>query len=276
MRILRELSPDRLTGRIIAIPALNLPAFLAGTRTSPIDSLNLNRCFPGNRNGSPTEMIAHYVETTLLPQADYCFDFHAGGASLNYLPTLIVDASAAEEWGAELERFVAAFQPPRVLYMNMLGEDRVIAAAARRNRVRFVTGEFGGAATVNLDGLAILASGLPQALSAIGILKDINPNARASVCAPIQRLSVKGSAHYVFAPKPGIFEPRFKLGDSVEAGQVAGYIHDPLAPWQAPEEIRFEEQGVALCIRTGALVAAGDCLAHLASDATSENTVGIE
>jgi predicted deacylase len=222
MRFVREISLDRLTGRVIAIPALNMPAFLAGTRTSPIDSLNLNRCFPGNRNGSPTEMIAHYVEATLLPQADYCFDFHAGGASLNYLPTLIVDASTVEEWGAEFEKFVAAFRPPRVLYMDMLGEDRVIAAAARRNRVRFVTGEFGGAATVNLDGLEILASGLMQALSAVGILKDIDPDTRPSGSAAIQRLCVKGSVHYVFAPKPGIFEPRFKIGDCVEAGANRG------------------------------------------------------
>jgi predicted deacylase len=83
MHLVRDLRLDRLAGRIIAIPALNWPAYVAGTRTSPIDSLNLNRCFPGDRNGSPTEMIAHYVETALLPLATYCFDFHAGGASLN-------------------------------------------------------------------------------------------------------------------------------------------------------------------------------------------------
>lgn len=266
MRIMRKLSPDRLTGRIIAIPALNLPAYLRGTRTSPIDSLNLNRCFPGNRNGSPTEMIAHYVETTLLPLATYCFDFHAGGASLNYLPALIVDPSGADEWRAELDKLIAAFHPPRVLYMDMLGEDRTMAAAARRNKVCFVTGEFGGAATVGLEGLEILVNGLTEALIAVGILHDTEPNRGPPVRAPVQKLSVKGSAHYVFAPRAGIFEPRFKLGDTVAAGQLAGCIHDPLTPWRTPCEIRFKGQGMVLCIRTCALVTAGDCLAHLASD----------
>jgi predicted deacylase len=269
MHFVRDLPLDRLAGRIIAIPALNWPAYLAGTRTSPIDSLNLNRCFPGDRNGSPTEMIAHYVETVLLPLANYCFDFHAGGASLNYLPTLIVDASAPDAWGAELDKLILGFRPPRVLNMDMLGEDRVIAAAARRNSVRFVTGEFGGGASVNLVGLEILVSGLRGALAAIGTLQDIDFDSRPLDRPPIRTFAVKGSAHYVFAPKPGIFEPRFRLGEDVKAGQIAGYIHDPLAPWRAPDEIRFEGDGMVFCIRSGALVAAGDCLAHLASEEPS-------
>ena len=66
-----------------------LPRLLAGTRTSPIDDINLNRTFPGKRNGTATEMIAHYVTTELLPRSDYLFDFHAGGSSLQYLPTLL-------------------------------------------------------------------------------------------------------------------------------------------------------------------------------------------
>jgi hypothetical protein len=37
-------------------------------------------------------------------------------------------------------------------------------------------------------------------------------------------------------------EPRFRLGEDVKAGQIAGYIHDPLVPWRAPDEIRFEEK----------------------------------
>jgi predicted deacylase len=91
MRLIRELSLSDLSGRLIIIPALNLPAYLSGTRTSPIDRLNLNRRFPGDRNGAPTDMIAHYIETGLMPIIDYCFDFHAGGTSLNYLPNLILD-----------------------------------------------------------------------------------------------------------------------------------------------------------------------------------------
>jgi len=37
-------------------------------------------------------------------------------------------------------------------------------------------------------------------------------------------------------------------------------------PWKEPTEVRFNGSGLALCVRTFALVEAGDCLGHLASD----------
>ena len=68
---------------------VNAPAGEAGSRTSPIDNGNLNRLFPGNASGSPTEMIAHYIEEVLMPLADYSVDLHSGGSSLFYPPTLL-------------------------------------------------------------------------------------------------------------------------------------------------------------------------------------------
>src|SRR5262245_49768787 len=93
MALARNLPLDRLNGRIIIVPGLNMPAYRAGTRVSPIDQVNLNRAFPGDRDGTPTMILAHYVETVLMPLADYAMDFHSGGSSLDYLPTLFVSAA---------------------------------------------------------------------------------------------------------------------------------------------------------------------------------------
>lgn len=83
---LPTLDPDDVSGRIIIVPALNYPAFRAGTRTSPIDRGNLNRSFPGRPDGSVTEKIADYVTRQLLPLADIVLDFHSGGRTLDFLP----------------------------------------------------------------------------------------------------------------------------------------------------------------------------------------------
>ena len=47
----RTLDANDVSGAVIIVPAMNYPAFRAGTRTSPIDKGNLNRSFPGNRTG---------------------------------------------------------------------------------------------------------------------------------------------------------------------------------------------------------------------------------
>ena len=49
--LIRELDPGMVSGRIIFLPAVNVPAVLAGRRTSPVDGLNLNRTFPGDPHG---------------------------------------------------------------------------------------------------------------------------------------------------------------------------------------------------------------------------------
>ena len=266
MALMRDLPLDRLNGRIIIVPALNMPAYRAGTRVSPIDQVNLNRVFPGDRNGTTTMMLAHYIETVLMRLADYAIDFHSGGSSLDYLPTLFMFGGATDDkTKAEIDRLVAAFNPPRVLIMSMMGEDRVISSAARRQGVLFFTGEFGGGASVNPAGLALAKAGIAGILDALGVLPRTGP---APAPQKVRRLVVKGAEHYVFAPCHGIFEPKFKRGDEVTAGQVAGHVHDPIMPWKEPTEVRFNGSGLALCVRTFALVEAGDCLGHLASDVT--------
>src|SRR5690242_10064112 len=186
MELMRSLRLERLNGRLIIVPALNMPAYQAGTRVSPIDQVNLNRTFPGDRNGTPTEMLAHYIETVLLPLADVAIDFHSGGSSLDYLPTLFVfGRPVAPERMREQDRLIAAFGAPRVLTMRLHGEDRVISAAAERHGVLMFTGEFGGGARVNPEGLAMARAGLAGVLDALGIVPRTDP---APAPPPVRRL----------------------------------------------------------------------------------------
>ena len=265
MALARSLPLDQLNGRIIIVPALNMPAYRAGTRVSPIDQVNLNRAFPGDPSGTPTMMLAHYIETVLMPLADYAMDFHAGGSSLDYLPSLFVAANPppTREGRVPLDDLAAAFDAPRLVTGGMTSDPRMISSAARRNGVTFLFGEFGGAARVNREGLAIVKNGIAGLLDATGVLPRKSP---APAPRPTRRLRIDPQSHFIYAPCGGIFEPAFSLGDEVNAGQLAGVIHDPVDPWKAPTEVAFKGSGLAICTRTFALCDAGDCLGHLAGD----------
>src|SRR4051794_27343226 len=47
MQLADELDPARINGELVLVPVANPPAFGAGTRTSPLDGIDLNRIFPG-------------------------------------------------------------------------------------------------------------------------------------------------------------------------------------------------------------------------------------
>lgn len=263
MKLLQRLPQASINGRIIVVPGLNFPAFLAGKRTSPIDQANMNRVFPGKHNGSITEIIAHYVDTELIARADVIFDIHAGGESFNHLPMLLIYPPRAQHARSEYLRLVQSFAAPHSMIMDMLGEDRTYAASAARQEKVFLCGEFGGFGTCNPEGLAIVEEGLSRLLNALGIARKATaPSPRFDT----QYLQVKGQSHYVFSPLSGVFEPTVKLGDNVEKGQLAGRIFNPHAPWDEPFELKFDGAGIVVCLRSFAGVEPGDCVVLLASD----------
>lgn len=264
MKLAHRMPQMKISGRLIVIPALNFPAFLAGTRTSPIDQANLNRVFPGVRNGSVTEMIAHYVDTELFPLSDFIFDLHAGGASFNHLPTILAAPPEDPIQQGLYKTLVEAFGAPYTMIMDLLGEDRTYGAAVARQGKLFFCGEFGGFGSCNPDGLAIVEHGLTRFLQAAGLTQEAN--APAAPCT--QLIRVEGANHYLFAPRQGIFEQTVKLGEVVQAGQLAGRLFDPHAPWLEPLALYFKDGGQVVCLRSFAGVEPGDCIALLASETT--------
>src|SRR6266516_5238621 len=75
----RALAGRALRGSIRAVPVLNLPSFRARTPfLVPDDGKNLNRCFPGNSEGTVADRLAHATFTKLIVGSDALVDAHCG------------------------------------------------------------------------------------------------------------------------------------------------------------------------------------------------------
>ncbi len=79
--ILNTVSPDELRGGIIAVPIVNMFAFYSRQAYSLSDGKKMNRCFPGKKNGTSSERVAHKLFREAVVQAQYCIDLHQGGVS---------------------------------------------------------------------------------------------------------------------------------------------------------------------------------------------------
>ncbi|MFQ3184036.1 MAG: N-alpha-acetyl-L-2,4-diaminobutyrate deacetylase [Alteromonas macleodii] len=87
---MRSVNIDLLIGRLILLPALNLPAFTEGTRLLPDDGLNLDRVFPGDPLGSLTQRIDDWLSETLMPLSGHIIELHSGGRTLNFAPCILI------------------------------------------------------------------------------------------------------------------------------------------------------------------------------------------
>ncbi len=262
-KLICNLEVDQIQGRIIVLPMVNFPAAKAGLRTSPIDELNLNRVYPGDPEGPPTMMIAHYVESVLMKMADYALDLHSGGSSLHYLPCTIATKATDAGRRDQVKELMQSFGAPHAFFFPSGHAGGTTNHAAERQGVLMVGTEMGGSGTVSADCLAICERNVQRFLAKVGVLK----NASAAVApASTRMLHAPNFRYFCYASGEGLFEPVAALGDEVQEGDLAGYVHTPEDPGCEPTEARFEASGLVVCRRTPGRVIRGDCLYHLGCD----------
>lgn len=261
--LIRELDPAEIQGRIIILPAINLPAVLAGRRTSPVDGLNFNRTFPGDPLGTITQQISAFVHDVIFPVGDMFVDLHSGGSSLNILPSAIIEPAADPGHRRRNVEAVLAFGAPLTVVIDNLGEPRTSTASAVRAGLTTVGTEMAGAGTVSIDALKICRQGVRNVLAHAGVLPsaDFSP-VRPS---PDQILGIPGQEGFVFASCDGVFEAFHPLGTKVRAGQEAGRIHHLSHPTRAPEILHYAADGIVYGHRQPGRVVTGNCCAVVAS-----------
>ena len=263
-KLINQLIPEEINGRVIIIPMANFPAAKAGLRVSPIDDQNLNRIYPGDPDGSPSFMIAHYIESHLLSIADYGLDLHSGGSSLHYLPSAVSTLGDSKELMVEKIKLMQAFETPYSFFFPLEHAEGTTNHAAWRKNVILVGTEMGGSGTITPKCLEICENGIRGFLSACGILQSEKKNKLKQT----RMLFAPNFSYYCYAMEEGLFEPIKDLGDEVNEGDLAGYTHFPETPGKKSKPSYFEASGVVVCKRIPARIMRGDCLYQLGCDLT--------
>ena len=261
LKLVRRLEAEDLSGRLIAMPALNLPAMRADARISPIDGGNMNRAFPGHPRGTVTQRIAHYVYSELLPRADIVVDLHSGGHSLNFVPSAVMheldDAGRMDRTLAALK----AFGAPVGLVLRELDPVGMLDTAAEEMGKLFISTELGGAAMVTPETVRVTDRGLDNLLKHFGLLAG-----EPAAPEPPTRMMATPEGAFVAAGGNGLYEPLVELGEPVEAGQPIGRLHFVEEPEREPLIYHAGLSGLLYCRRVQGWCARGDCLAVVATD----------
>jgi predicted deacylase len=260
MKLARELQPEMVRGRVILIPALNLPAVRAGTRLSPLDGQNLNRAFPGLYNGTVTSMIAHYLTNELFSLADIVMDIHSGGRSMVFYPCATLHRvpdddqytrmlAAARVWGA---RYV-------FVGFEIAGEGLLPVQAEEMGKL-VVTTEMGGGGECNPGTLQVAERGVRNVLIQQGVLVG-------QVTAPpypVVTVAATEPGDYLPAPADGVYESLYEVGAKVQAGQMLGQVHSPERADRPPEPVVARTSGILIGRRAIGITNQGDNVATIA------------
>jgi hypothetical protein len=247
-----------VSGRIRVMPVVNVPAFWARSAfVVPVDDKNLNRCFPGDPDGSYTEVLAHHVFQSTMLGSDYVLDMHAGDIPEALEPFTIYDQSGVESSSRQmamaygLEHCVR--QPATV--RTVAGSSCAAAADAGIPAIIAESGENG---LMQRAAIELHLAGLRNLARSVGVL--------AGDPVPVPPIRQHEGWHWLRTDKGGWWQPAVTTGASVQAGELLGTVSDVWGEVFA--EVVAPEAGTLLFLTTSPAVGADGLLLGLARNAT--------
>jgi predicted deacylase len=220
-RLVAEVAPERLRGRLRIVPLANLPAFYGHTEWYvPIDGKNPNRVFPGDPDGSFTESLADLITSEVLEGSDAVLDTHGG----DIFEALVPYSALTAETGSDVDRQSAELARVYDLPFILRGKPRVegvtqgpLRQAAIDLGIPAVLHESGGQALLVEKDIVTHVRGMRNTLRHLDMIDgELDLRHRAKELT---------GGFWTVATK-GLWYPEVQLFDHVAEGTRVGVVRD--------------------------------------------------
>ena len=240
-----RISREDLAGTLICVPVVNIEGMLLEQREAP-DHKDINRLFPGKKQGNQSQRIAYALFQAVVKRADYLIDLHSAPLSRTNLPH--VRANFEKDKCMELAR---AFGTHIILHSS--GPKGSLRRTATKDGTPTILLEAGTAHRFEMEAVH---SGIEGVLNVMGHLGMIARENRL----PAIRLLVRRSK-WARAEAGGLLYSLVDVGDHVKKGQEIALVTDPLG--EQTHSIESPRTGVIVGLALNPLVRAGDPIANI-------------
>lgn len=248
-RLLAHKSLKNICGMLIVIPIVNIFGFNDRTRYLP-DRRDLNRCFPGIKNGSLASQLAYRFMREIVLKSDFGIDLHTGAFNRCNHPQ--IRANLADKRTLKMAQ---AFDAPVIVNSNL--RDGSLRAAVVSADIPMILFEAGEALRFDENSIKIGVDGILNVMREIGmIMVKPKPNRK--------KIFLALSSSWLRAPRSGINTPRIKLGAHVKKGDILSEIANPFGDHKT--YVKAHETGVVIGMSLLPLANKGDALFHIACD----------
>ena len=251
-RLMSEIDPQVLRGKLTLVPVVNESAFRLGRRTGE-DNKDLARTCPGREDGSLTERVA-FALSQLIRSADFYIDLHTGGTTYTVLPLSGYTLHPDPEVLAVQRRMAQVFGLDVVWGTDPNLDGRSLSVARDAN-VPAIYCEYLGGGRCDPDGVEAYVRGCRNVMIELGMLDGAVEIPKPPLVVEDHR---SGAGHMqVNHPSPcdGYFEPAVTLGQRVRVGDLIGTVCDVLG--QRVERIESRYTGIVIVLQTFPTVSAG-------------------
>ncbi len=244
MLVKNVLKPEN--GSVIAIPLMNVYGFIQNVRGVP-DGKDINRSFPGSKNGSLANLVAYNIMNEIIPIIDYGIDFHTGGASRANFPQIRCTFDVPEN--IELAKI---FSPPVILHSKLI--EKSFRKAAHKKGKQILVFETGESLRIDHSGIEEAIKGTQRLMKHLAMIRN----------APEpQQTEIFEKSSWVRAKIAGLFHPKVELGDNISKRQLLGRITDPYG--NETVKVVSNYNGKVIGLNYNPVVHKGDAILHIAN-----------
>jgi len=248
-KLFDQLDAQAVSGTVVGVPAMNVPAFEAGKRGDPLDtfSYDMNRLYPGRPEGYPTERAAWAHWMAMKDACDLQIAVHSGGEH-SYLAHMIF----ASDNPQSLELAAAMGTPWDLVFRSGVGGNNPASKMAELGKAG-VTVELGGNCRTLTSDFHTVAADL--AAGYLNVMRHYGMVAGDPGYAPEWRM---GHQQALLAPASGMWvgHPDVEFERPLTAGTPLGSIYDLYGGIRA--EVVAPEDGVVFGLRSRPAVLAGE------------------
>ena len=235
-RIMEEY--DNLQGIVDIYPAMNPLGIDSITRGIPAFDLDMNRLFPGNKDGNMTEYIAAGIMEDVAG-SDLVFDIHASNIYLTEIPQIRINELHAET-------LVPLAKLSNVDFIWVHGASTVLEATF--------------AHSLNSIGTPVLVVEMGVGMRLTREYGEQVPEVRSPMISENPE-----DVSYLNASASGLFVPEVKHGAFVSKGDLVGRIVDPLEG-KVLDEVRAPQGGMLFTIRDYPIVDEGSLMGRILNE----------
>ncbi|WP_425392539.1 succinylglutamate desuccinylase/aspartoacylase family protein [Ekhidna sp.] len=248
VEIMRRIITQKLymvaSGRVILIPVFNVFGFINFSREVP-DGKDVNRSFPGNKNGSLASQFAYFMTDEVLPYIDYGIDFHTGGKQINNYPQVRAMLDDPKN-----QALANAFASPFII--NSPFRDKSLRKEAGKKEKSVLVYEAGESLKLRKPAIDEGLSGMKRVMKHLGMITDAPQATKPST------IIVKSS--WTRASRAGLHYAQARNGSFVKKGEVMGVISDPYGEYE--KKVKATHDCYILSINNNPVVNRGDALFH--------------
>lgn len=215
----KRLKPEKVKGQLVLVKVLNREDFekRAGS-ISWEDGKNLNRVFPGKKDGTKMERLAAAITESLIRKADYYIDLH-GGDDYEELTPYVYFAGVAKPEIVEASRKMAEQVDVPYMVQSNVSTGGAYNYAASTFHIPAVLLERGCMGTWEREEVDSMRRDVRNILCSIGAYNGIRSH---STYYPLKMDDVR----YQCASVNGLWYPVKKPGDIVHQDEYLGEIRD--------------------------------------------------